>query len=86
MVIFVLTKVGFSDVSALAKEGNIPLWLNQGVLTQTEIDALRAIGLDVTDFTYKIDPKNEVQISEAIHTISEHHPGERIWVEFQSEN
>lgn len=68
----------------IIKEGNSPVWVNAGVLTDTEIADLRKTGINLTNFSYYIDPTKIHDIGGAISTIQEHHPGERIWVEVQT--
>jgi hypothetical protein len=85
MVFLILTKEGFKDLGRFLKENKHPIWVNQGVLSQAEIEDLRASGINLTDFTYHISIDDQKEINEAINTISEHHPGERIWIEYQSQ-
>ncbi len=84
MIIFILTKEGFNDLSRFAKENKHPIWVGHGVLSQAEIGDLRTNGVNLTEFTYRISHNDQEAINAAINTISEHHPGERIWVEYQS--
>jgi hypothetical protein len=79
MVLFVLTREGYCDVSALIPSH--PTWINADVLSETEIKALREGGADLSTFTAPIDPLEWSEIQNAIETIALHHPGERIWVE-----
>jgi hypothetical protein len=84
MVIFILTKDGFNDVGRFVEENKHPIWVSHGVLSTAEIEDLRTTGVNLTEFTYRISLNDQKAINEAINTISEHHPGERIWVEYQS--
>lgn len=83
MVILILTKEGFSELGYFAGESKCPIWLNHGVLSQTEIDSFRKKGFNITNFYHEILLDDYEALKEALCTISEHHPDERIWVEFQ---
>lgn len=54
MVLFILTRDGYSDISSLIP-GN-PVWTNLDVLTKDEVADLRSQGVNLTTFTYPIDP------------------------------
>jgi hypothetical protein len=85
MVIFILTKDGFNNAGRFVEENEHPIWVSHGVLSQAEIDDLRTSEVNLTEFTYRISLNDQKAINEAINTISEHHPGECIWVEYQSQ-
>jgi hypothetical protein len=76
MVYYIRSRRGYEDFlrSAVAPESSI--WIDYKVLEQEEINDLRQSGFKVTNFTTR--PRDEPNVS----TISEHHPGEVIWVEF----
>jgi hypothetical protein len=79
MVLFILTREGYEDVRSLVPTSKV--WVNIGVLSDTEIADLRCSGVDLTNFTRSLDDLYSGQLQLALHTIAEHHPGERIWVE-----
>ncbi|WHI52748.1 hypothetical protein P3339_08290 [Microbulbifer sp. MLAF003] len=81
MVIFATTKEGFRELEAVIKTGKYPVWIGCNVLSASEIDSYREMKLDITNFSYEIDPVNEEELNEALTTIAEHHPGERVWLE-----
>ena len=83
MIILVATRNGFDELKSVIETGNFPVWVGQCVLSEKEIDMLRENDIDLTDFNYSIDPKNKEDIKCALQTISEHHPGERVWLECQ---
>lgn len=85
MVYFVLTRSGFDELSTKQNKLPSPLWVNDGVLSPTEISDLRNAGVDVTNFVRKIDPQDVPAINEAIYIVREHHPGETIWIEYAAE-
>ena len=85
MATLVLTRGGFDDL--VKAMGHVPsqLWVNSGVLTDRELSELRAAGHDVTNFTRHIAPSDRVAVENAIDTVREHHPSQRLWVEYAPE-
>lgn len=82
MVTLVLTRDGYEHlVTAL---GQVPpqLWVNANVLSGEELHTLRAAGHDVTNFAKPIPLRDQAAIYDAIQTVQEHHPLQRLWVEF----
>jgi hypothetical protein len=79
MVLFILTRQGFEDVQSLVATSAV--WVNCGVLSDAEISDLRSKGVDLTCFTRPLAELYGDATQSAIHTIAEHHPGQRIWVE-----
>lgn len=83
MVIFALTRKGFEELESIIKSGDYPVWIGSNVLSGEEIEELRASNIPVTNFTYQIDPVDKEALLEALCTIAEHHPDERVWCECQ---
>lgn len=81
MVIFILTNKGYEEMESIIKESNSPVWINDGVLSEEEINKLRSQGIELTKFSYFINKANQKEILGALETIKEHHPGEAIWTE-----
>jgi hypothetical protein len=84
MVLFFLTRAGFEDLRRLIEPlspTSMPIWLNQGVLTDPEVATLRQAGASVTCFTSPIDLTSREDVDDALAMIALHHPGGRIWVE-----
>ena len=67
----------------VAELGRVPsvLWLNPDVVSQSELAALRAQGVDLSWFSEPVDRQDPEAVAEAVATISEHHPGHAVWVE-----
>ena len=80
MVLFTLTRAGFEEMRPLVTRA-VAVWTNCGVLSDQEMNELRARGVDLTSFTKSVDPHDSAEIESAISIIAEHHPMERIWVE-----
>jgi len=83
MIIFLLSKEGFKELENIIHTGKYPVWVGGGVLTDVEISTVREKGVDLTSFSYLINPTDDKAIKEALAIISEHHPGERVWLECQ---
>jgi len=81
MVIFALTKDGYEEIADMIQSAEFSVWVNKGVLTDEEMNNLRRAGVSLTNFTNYIAPTKLNAILEALETIGEHHPGERVWVE-----
>ena len=79
MVLFILTRDGYSDVTSLIPGSHV--WTNLDVLTKDEIADLRSQGVDLSTFTHPIDPHDLDEIAKALDVIALHHPRQRIWVE-----
>jgi len=83
MVFFVLTRTGYEELlNRFGKMVPNPLWANKDVFSADELDEMRQQGSEVTNFTYIVNIQDSVEIAEAVQTIQEHHPGQRVWVEF----
>lgn len=81
MVIFVVTRKGFKELEPIIKSGKYPVWVGEGVLTETEIDEVRNMEVDLTNFSYEINPEDDEALDSALSTIAEHHPNQRVWLE-----
>ena len=82
MAHFILSRQGYE---ALVQElGSLPreLWFNAGVLSDSEAAELHAQGISVSRFSNAIDPLDQAALADAVETIEQHHPNERVWVEF----
>ena len=81
MLTFVLSKEGFKELESIIYTGKYPVWVGGGVFTDIEISTVREKGVDLTTFSYLINPSDDEAIEEALVIIAEHHPGERVWLE-----
>ena len=81
MIFFVVTKSGFLETKNLMKSAKCSVWVGGEVLSKAELASYRAMGMDITDFSYTINADNKKELDGALNTISEHHPKERIWLE-----
>ena len=82
MIFLVLTRSGYEELLVRFKSTPTPLWVNQNVLTDAELDELRKSGVEVSNFSYLIDATNQVEVEEAAYTVNEHHLNNSVWVEY----
>lgn len=80
MVILVTSRAGYESYASLDAAGS-PLWVTAGVLSPSELGALRAQDVDVTDFNFAIAEGQFDAIERAVETIKEHHPGQIVWAQ-----
>lgn len=83
MVVFAITRDGYLELEPIIKTLNYPVWVGAGVLSTNELAELRSSGLDLTEFSYSIEPTDMGTIQGALETIATHHPEQRVWLEFQ---
>ena len=75
MVYFILTRSGYEQLFASGVPAGAALWVSAGVLSGEELSHLRAGGLDVTDFSDRINPMDIEDVDDAVGTIKERHYG-----------
>ena len=81
MIYFATSRRSYDQLAASAAWPPAVLWISSGVLNASELTALRAKGLSVTDFTDPVSPRAFTEMAEALNTIREHHPGQAVWVD-----
>lgn len=79
MVYFSITREGFFEVLDVAKTSGAAVWCGADAISQEEFERIK--GGNVTRFVYPLADASEDVIADALSTIEEHHPGERIWIE-----
>ena len=84
MVFLICSRRGYDQLLGLLGRSPSPVWIGDGVLSPGELQKLRDSGVDVTNFSHPIDPSKNDDVSSAVETISEHHPGQIVWVEIKS--
>lgn len=80
-VFFALTRHGWLEIAPLLEGRRASIWVNHGVLDESEFLLLRQTGIDVSRFTSPIDPTDEEDLRRAVLIIAEHHPRQRMWLE-----
>ena len=78
MVFLALTRSGLDDALALARNMALSIWCSADAIDEQAFDALGQS--DLTRFTYSLVSTADA-LDDALATIEEHHPGERIWIE-----
>ena len=81
MVYFALTRSGYDDLVSAHGRAPSPLWVNAEVLDALELTQLRDQGIDVSNFSERVDPDDQSAILQAIDTVKQHHSGQVVWVE-----
>jgi len=79
MIFLAITSVGLAEALVLA--GNThPVWCSASAITESEFASRRLPNL--TRFAYTLaGGSTSSRIADALATMEEHHPNERIWVE-----
>jgi hypothetical protein len=78
-VYLAITAEGLRDALELAKGLGVAVWCGADSISSEDFDELACA--NVTRFDYCLIDADEGTIADALSTIQEHHPGERIWVE-----
>jgi hypothetical protein len=79
MVFLAITSKGFADATQAASKTGEAVWCGADAVSEEEFDA--APMENVSRFVYGLRGENSSLIADAVATISEHHPGESVWVE-----
>ena len=79
MVYLALTPRGLRELLDGPEAVNVHVWCSADALSEEEFGRLKR-GI-VTRLTYSFSNADKETIENALSTIEEHHPGERIWVE-----
>jgi len=80
MIFLVLSKGGYAQIEELVSQPGTVIWVSDGVLSNSDLAAIRGRGAQVTNFSRRIEPRG-ADIAEALETIAEHHPRQPVWVE-----
>jgi hypothetical protein len=78
MVFVVLTHAGFDAVEPRVVVETDAVWVNAGVLSESEVARLRGLGWNLTTWTNPLDLNDLV---DEFDTVRLHHPGQAIWSE-----
>jgi hypothetical protein len=79
MVFLAISKEGLAEALQLAGPVGGAVWCGSNAISEDE-DRARADS-NLSRFVYPIDGSDTAVMADAMQTIEEHHPGERIWVE-----
>lgn len=79
MVSLALTPAGLSEAIALSDRQS-PVWCSASAIGDPEFSGLAA--QNVTRFVHSLSGPNQAElVADALATIAEHHPNQRVWVE-----
>lgn len=81
MVLVILTKAGLTECQENFFSLRCPIWVNGGILSKSDADRLRALGVDLTAFASFADLDDAAQLANMMDTIRMHHPEACIFVE-----
>jgi hypothetical protein len=79
MVYLALTPDGLQELLLDLPNPEIPIWCSSDALSEAEFRKLERV--NVTRFNCSLLGADNMAMSDALATIEEHHPGERIWIE-----
>ncbi|PHS25615.1 MAG: hypothetical protein COA83_05445 [Methylophaga sp.] len=82
MIYLIFTQAGFEDAKQSVLESTATLWLNNGILSEGEIQQLSALGIRINILAKSIDPTNEREIVTAIESIETAYPDTELFVEY----
>jgi len=83
MVYLVLKRQSFDYLIEEFGKVPSPIWINKGVLSEVEIESVRASGVNLTNFGR--DVSHSDGIASAIDVVQQHHPGEVVWTDYDPE-
>lgn len=83
MVFIFLTQSGLDELSASFGRMPLTVWLNKGLLMNLPEPAALE-GIEAASFARHIDPLEAAAVEDAIRTVQELYPGQRIWAEHPS--
>ena len=79
MVYLALTPQGLREILDASDAVKTPVWCSADALSEAEFEKLERG--NVTRFTFSFADTDKATIQDALATIEEHHPGERVWIE-----
>ena len=79
MVYLVLNAQSLQEILDTSELAKMSVWFGANALSEAEFAKLQ--GSNFTRFTYSFENCDNATIQRAVSTITEHHPGERVWVE-----
>lgn len=83
MIYLIFTQAGFDDAKKSIVENNTTAWINKGILSDAEIQALSSMSVNINILAKSIDPINEKEIIAAIESIETDNPDTELLVEYQ---
>jgi hypothetical protein len=79
MVYLALTPQGPWEILDASEAAKTPVWCSADALSEEELEKQERG--NITRFAYSFADADTATIQDALATIEEHHPGERVWIE-----
>jgi hypothetical protein len=76
MVFMILTRSGFDELFPRLVKDRDAVWVNAGVLAESEVGELREAGWNLTKWT-----NPSIDLATEIGTVQLHHPHQVVWME-----
>ena len=76
MVFMILTRSGFEELFPRLVKDRDAMWLNAGILSESEVAKLREAGWNVTKWTNAL-----ADLTTEIGTVELHHPNQVVWMQ-----
>ena len=79
MVFLAITQSGLDEILEFTRNSSTPIWCGSNAISEEKYANLE--GSNISRFNYSLDGADEVALADALGTIAEHHPDEKIWIE-----
>ena len=79
MVYLAITPQGLRNILDASEAAEAPIWCGADALSKAEFEKLERG--NITRFAHSFVDADTATIQDALATIDEHHPGERVWIE-----
>jgi len=79
MVYLALTPQGLRDILDASDAAKTPIWCSDDAISEAEFEKLKRGNM--SRFTHSFVNADAATIQDALATIEDHHPGERVWIE-----
>lgn len=79
MVYLALTPQGLREILSTPEAAKTPVWCSADALSEAEFEKVGRG--NITRFTYSLADADLATIQDALATIEDPHPGERVWIE-----
>jgi hypothetical protein len=81
MVFLSLDRSSALEAIALAKGSGHSIWAGSDAISEAEHQAFGEQGVKLTRFIFPLAGADTARIQDALATVTEHHPGETVWVQ-----
>jgi hypothetical protein len=83
MIFFALTPSGLKEAIGLATQRDAAVWCSADAISESDFKKYvsEPEHISITRFTQSFAHASSVDVGDAVATIVEHHPSEKIWME-----